>query len=120
LFGGGLLLSFESFLLLLGKLGLAHMLWLSFIIFIRLVFLASIAIVSSFEVVVLALRALPSTFWEVEEESVLFGCVVWNEFWSSYTWHEHCTLWVEAWSVDGFDFDRSGILVLEYWSLAED
>jgi hypothetical protein len=120
LFGRSLFLSFESFLLLLGELGLAHMLWLSFIIVIRLVFLASVAIISSFEVVVLALRALPSTFWEVEEESVLFGGVVWNKFWSSYTWHEYCTLWVEAWSVDGFSFDHSGILILEYWSLAED
>ena len=96
------------------------MLWLSFIIFIRLVFLASVAIVSSFEVVVLALGALPSTFWEVEEESVLFGAVVWHELWSSsYSWHENCTLWVEARSVDGFSFDWSRILVLEHWSLAE-
>jgi len=43
-------------------------LWLSFVIFIRLIFFASVAIISSFEVVVLAFRALPSTFWEVEEE----------------------------------------------------
>jgi hypothetical protein len=94
--------------LFLGEFGLAHVLWFSFVIFIRLIFFASVAIISSFEVVVLAFRALPSTFWEVEEESVLFGDVVRNKFRGSYTglrWHEDSTLWVKAWSVDGFSFN---------------
>jgi len=82
-------------------------LWLSFVIFIRLIFLASVAIISSFEIVILAFRALPSTFWEVEEESILFGVVVINFLgsYSSLSWHEDSTLWVKAWSIDGFSFD---------------
>lgn len=91
----------------LGEFGLAHVLWLSFVIFIRLIFLASVAIISSFEIVILAFRALPSTFWEVEEESILFGVVVINFFgsYSGLSWHEDSTLWVKAWSIDGFSFD---------------
>jgi hypothetical protein len=109
--------------LFLGEFGLAHVLWLSFVIFIRLIFLASVAIISSFEIVILAFRALPSTFWEVEEESILFGVVVINFFgsYSGLSWHEDSTLWVKAWSIDGFSFDWSGILVLvALWSLAKD
>jgi hypothetical protein len=82
--------------------------WLSFVVFIRLIFLASVAVFSSFEVVVLALRALPSSFWEVEEESVLFRDVT-TSFWRggnrNLTWHEDSTLWVKAWSINGFSLD---------------
>lgn len=91
----------------LGEFGLAHVLWLSFVVFISLIFLASVAIIPSFEVIVLAFRALPSTFWEVEEESVLL-VVVRNIFRGSYTglsWHKDSTLWVKAWSIDGFSFN---------------
>lgn len=110
--------------MLLGEFGLAHVLWLSVVVFIRLIFLASVAVFSSFEVVVLAFRALPSTFWEVEEESVLSGDIIRHNIWGSYSglsWHKDSTLWVKAWSIDGFSFDRSAILVLEtLWSLAKD
>lgn len=60
--------SFEFSVLALNS---RHMLWLSFIVIIRLVFLASEASLSTFEVVVLALAAFPSTIWEFEVVSLL-------------------------------------------------
>ena len=108
--------------MLLSKFSLTHVLWLSFVVFIRLVLFASVAVFSSFEVVILTLRALPSSFWEVEEKSVLFGDVI--HFWGSSSnlgWHEDSTLWVEAWSIDSFSFDGSAVLILvTNWSLAKD
>ena len=55
----------------LGEFGLAHVLWLSFVVFISLIFLASVAIIPSFEVVVLAFRAFPSSIWELKAVSLL-------------------------------------------------
>jgi len=51
---------------------LYHMLWLPFAVVVRLLFLASEAVLSSLEVIVLALAAFPAAFREIEGLSLLF------------------------------------------------
>lgn len=74
----------ETLLFSLGSLSWWHsqMLWHTFAVIIGLSFLASVALLSAFKVVVLALAALPSTIWELEVafSSLLEGLTLWNEW----------------------------------------
>jgi len=94
------------------------MFWLSNVILIIFFFFASVAIISAFEVVILAFRALPSSFWKSKETftflrgRIFFGlvfnwwfltiilCLVsWHEALNLVKWLEWC--WFKSWSVDG-------------------
>ena len=63
-----LLHSFSKSILVFG--GLLHMRWHTIGVLVRLGLLAPVAFLAALEVVVLALRALPSTFWELEVSSL--------------------------------------------------
>ena len=114
--------SLGLFLLFLGQFSLRHMFWLTNVILIILVFLASVALVSAFEIVVLAFWALPTTFWEGKESfsflaaRIFFGLlftwwlfsfvlrnVSWHETLDLVKWLEWC--WLKSWSIDSCGTD---------------
>ena len=99
--------SFSS-ISLLCKFGRWHVLWLSFGVFIVLFFLASVAFVSAFEVVILALGAFPTSFREVEVFSSFWPLVClfvsdllsWDEFFNLRNWFEIIATWYKCWSIN--------------------
>lgn len=82
----------ETLLLSLGSLSWWHsqVLWHTFAIIKGFRLLASVAFLSSFEVIVLALAAFPSAIWELE-------VIVWLGLLNGFLWNE----WLDAVQVEG-------------------
>jgi len=73
--------SLSLFLLFFSQFGLWHMFWFSNVVIITFIFFASVALISSFKVVILALGALPASFWEGEK---WFSSLWWDLFFSIF------------------------------------
>lgn len=102
--------SFGCSLDFLLKFGLCHVFWFSIAVFVILIFLASVALLSTFEVVILALWTFPTTLWEVETSSFWIECCYffrsvwlscsWNKFLHLSNWFEVISTWLKSWSID--------------------